>query len=54
LNADETERYEIPNEDIIGGSYSENYQSGQRRTLSFQLNNNNGEYTPSINHFWTG
>ena len=54
LNADETEKYEIPNEDIIGGSYSENYQSGQRRTLSFQLNNNNGEYTPSINHFWTG
>lgn len=54
LNADETERYEIPNEDIISGSYSENYQSGQRRTLSFQLNNNNGEYTPSINHFWVG
>ena len=54
LNADETERYEIPNGDIISGSYSENYQSGQRRTLSFQLNNNNGEYTPSINHFWTG
>ena len=54
LNADETERYEIPNGDIISGSYSENYQSGQRRTLSFQLNNNNGEYTPSINHFWVG
>lgn len=54
LNADETERYEIPNGDIISGSYSENYQSGQRRTLSFQLNNNSGEYTPSINRFWTG
>jgi len=35
LNTDETERYEIPNEDILSGSYSENYQSGQRRTLSF-------------------
>lgn len=54
LNTDETERYEIPNENILGGSYSENYQSGQRRTLSFQLNNNGGEYTPSINHFWVG
>lgn len=54
LNTDETERYEIPNGDILSGSYSENYQSGQRRTLSFQLNNNDGEYTPSINHFWTG
>ena len=54
LNTDETERYEIPNGDILSGSYSENYQSGQRRTLSFQLNNNDGEYTPSINHFWVG
>ena len=52
LNSDETEKYEIPNSDILGGSYSENYQNGQRRTLSFQLNNNNGDYTPSINHFW--
>ena len=52
LNLDETEKYEIPNSDILGGSYSENYQNGQRRTLSFQLNNNNGNYTPSINHFW--
>lgn len=52
LNDDETENYEIPQEDILGGSYSENYQNGQRRTLSFQLNNDSGNYTPSINHFW--
>lgn len=52
LNADETEKYEIPNDHILGGSYSENYQNGQRRTLSFQLNNSDGRYTPSINHFW--
>jgi hypothetical protein len=29
LNSDETERYEIPQEDILqDGSYSENYQNG--------------------------
>ena len=54
LNPDETICYQIPNEDILsGGSYSENYQNGARRTLSFSLNNQNGKYTPSINNFWT-
>lgn len=35
-NPDDSTRYQIPNEDIVlGGSYNENYQNGQRRTLSF-------------------
>lgn len=55
LNTDETERYEIPQEDILqSGSYSENYQSGQRRSLQISLLNESGKYTPSINGFWTG
>lgn len=54
LNIDETVNYEIPQEDIlVGGSYSENYQNGQRRTLSFSLFNDTGKYTPSINNLWT-
>lgn len=53
LNPDETVNHEIPNEDIIlGGSYDENYQNGQRRTLSFELINEDGKYTPSINGIW--
>ena len=49
LYADETINYEIPNEDIkLGGSYSENYQDGQRRSLSFSLYNESGRYTPNI------
>lgn len=54
LNPDETVSRFIPNEDIIldQGSYSENYQNGQRRSLSFQLINNGGKYTPSINTVW--
>lgn len=53
LNPDETVRYEIPAADIkTGGSYSENYQSGQRRSLSLTLNNDSGRYTPSVNGFW--
>ena len=52
-NVDGTQRYQIPNEDIVaGGSYSENYQNGQRRTLSFSLINNDGKYTPGINNIW--
>jgi hypothetical protein len=36
LNPDESIRYQIPLEDIMdNGSCEENYQSGQRRTLSF-------------------
>lgn len=55
LNPDETVKKEVPQEDIIdGGSYNENYQNGQRRTLSFTLFNGNGEYTPSINGVWAG
>lgn len=55
LNPDETVKEEIPPEDIqLGGSYSENYQSGQRRTLSFTLLNEEGKYTPGINSIWLG
>ena len=53
LNPDETINYEIPNEDIkIGGSFSENYQDGQRKSLSFSLYNESGKYSPNINNFW--
>ena len=53
LYPDETINYEIPNEDIkIGGSFSENYQDGQRKSLSFSLYNETGKYTPNINTFW--
>ena len=52
---DETINYEIPSEDIkLGGSYSENYQNGQRRTLSFSLYNDSGKYNPDINVFPVG
>ena len=54
LNPDESIRNEIPQEDLIlGGSYSENYQNGQRRSLSFSLFNRQKKYTPSINGLWT-
>lgn len=53
LSHDETINFEIPNEDIkIGGSFSENYQDGQRRSLSFTLYNEDGKYSPNINMFW--
>ena len=52
---DETIKYEIPKEDIkLGGSYSENYQNGQRRTLSFTLYNYTGQYNPDINFLAPG
>ena len=52
-NHDGTARYQIPNEDIAtGGSYSENYQNGQRRSLSFSLINDDGKYTPNIDGLW--
>lgn len=55
LYPDETINYEIPPEDIkSGGSWSENYQNGQRRSVSFTLYNENDNYTPDINTFWTG
>lgn len=55
LYHDETVSYEIPQDDIVvGGSYSENYQNGQRRSLSFSLYNDDGKYNPNINIFWAG
>ncbi len=55
LNADETICRQLPQDDIVsGGSYSENYQNGQRKSLSFSLINRDGKYTPSINGIWTG
>lgn len=55
LFPDEKVKYEIPIEDIqIGGSFNENYQNGQRRSLSFSLYNEDGKYSPNINVFWAG
>ncbi len=55
LFPDETIDREIPAEDIVlGGSFSENYQDGQRRSLSFSLYNETGKYSPNINMFWGG
>lgn len=55
LYPDETVAYEIPITDIkAGGSYSENYQNGQRRSLNFSIYNDDGKYTPDINTFWAG
>ena len=55
LYSDETIAYEIPPQDIkLGGTYNENYQNGQRRTLSFPLYNHDGRYTPDNNKFWAG
>ena len=54
LHPDETIDYQIPDEDILlsGSSYSEQYQNGQRRSLSFSLYNTDKKYTPSINILW--
>ena len=54
LHPDETIDYQIPDEDILlsGSSYSEQYQNGQRRSLSFTLHNSDKKYTPSINTLW--
>lgn len=55
LYPDETINYELPNSSIkTGGSYNENYQNGQRRTLSFSLCNSTGDYSPDINCLWAG
>jgi len=55
LYPDETINYVIPSEDILlDGSYNENYQNGQRRSLSFSLYNIDGKYTPNINTLWAG
>ena len=54
LNPDETIDHEIPSEDIIlgSGNYNENYQSGQRRSITLSLNNSSGKYTPNLNKIW--
>lgn len=54
LNPDETVNYTIPFEDIPndGISYTEEYQSGQRRNITLKLINSNKKYTPSINGIW--
>ena len=54
LNPDETVSYVIPSEDIPEGgiSYTEEYQSGQRRNITLTLINKDGKYTPSINGIW--
>lgn len=51
LNPDETVKYEIPLEDIPSGgiSYTENYQNGQRRSITLKLINKDKKYSPSIN-----
>ena len=55
LFEDETINYEIPSSDIkMGGSYSENYQSGQRRSFSCSLVNETGKYSPGVNSLWAG
>lgn len=55
LYPDETINYEIEPDYIkTGGSYSENYQNGQRRSLNFTLSNEKKEFTPNINRLWTG
>lgn len=55
LYQDETINYEIPQEYIkLGGSYSENYQNGQRKSLSFTLYNENKDFLPNINNLWAG
>ena len=54
LNHDDTDNYEIPQEDILldSGNYSEEYNQGQRRSLTISLINDSGKYTPSINSLW--
>ena len=55
LYSDETINYEIPQEDIkLGGTFDENYQDGQRRSLSFTLYNQDGKYSPNVNNLWAG
>lgn len=41
-----------PSDLASGGSYQENFQSGQRRSLSFSLINKHGQFSPSVNSLW--
>lgn len=54
LNPDETIDYVIPNTDIPndGISYTENYQQGQRKSMTLKLINTSGKYSLSINGIW--
>ena len=54
LYPNETVNYVIPPQDIPEGgiSYTEEYQSGQRRNITLELINEDGRYTPSINGLW--
>ena len=55
VNNDDTIQSEIPLNDIIqGGTFNENYQNGQRCSLSLTVFNQTGEYTPNINKLWVG
>ena len=55
VNDDDTIQSEIPLNDIIqGGTFNENYQNGQRCSLSLTVFNQSGEYTPNINKLWVG
>lgn len=50
---DGTLKYRFNPKDLAsGGSYQENFQSGQRRSLSFSLINKDGQFSPSINSLW--
>lgn len=54
LRSDETIDYEIPLEDIILDSinFSENYNQGERRNVSFSLINADNKYTPNVREIW--
>lgn len=54
LTPDEQIEEVIPEQDIILAdlNYTENYQNGQRRSLSVSLANETGKYTPNINGIW--
>ena len=54
LNPDETVDYVIPNSDIMedGISFTEEYQNGQRKSMTLKLVNSHGKYTPSLTGIW--
>lgn len=53
LSPDDEVRGYIPEEDILsGGTYNENYQSGQRRSLNFSLLDENRKYSVGVNGIW--
>lgn len=54
LNPDESVSHIIDSRDILedGISYNEEYQNGQRRSVTLKLANPHGQYSPSINGIW--